>query len=440
MEAQAPNPLHSTTLRVLCLMAFVAIVGLFIGQVDIVAEAPGKIIPKSFIKVVQPAESGVIKEVFVAEGQFVKKGQVLALLDPAVSLADLTSTELDVAELSMRLKRINAELTNKPFIKDKNESASIFDRHYSHYSARVQAFVAQKKQEEAGLDKLNADLKGAQNSYKKLQEIIPLIKKEFQDLQDLALTGLKSKIEVTQKQRELLEKEKELQMQDASIEAIHASIAQSRRKLEQIIAEYNKELRQDQTESQSKLDKLSQENIKQKFKHDQMQLIAPADGIVKDLAAHTPGTVVSAGSIVMTIVPQKEELIAEVWLKNEDAGFAFPGQDVQIKVATYPFQKFGLIPGKIISVSPDASEMNNTTSNGAPNISVQSQAQNAQQIQGQFKLHVSLSKTTLHAMDKSFDVKSGMQVVAEIHEGKRTVFEYFTSPVRKAVQEAARER
>lgn len=440
MEAQAPNPLHSTTLRILCFMAFVAVVGLFVGRVDIVAEAPGKIIPKSLLKVVQPPESGTIKEVFVKEGQSIKKGQVLAVLDPVIPLADLTANQLDAAELSMRLKRISAEVTNTVFTKSKEDSPILFDRHYSHYLARTQAYTSQIDQEKAGLEKLQADQASATQIKQKLQDTIPLYKKEYQDLSELAQAGLKTQFEVTQKQRELIEKERDLKSQEFVIEGLSAAINQSKRKLDQIRAEYLKELRQDQTETQSKLDKIGQETIKQTYKTKQLELLAPADGIVKDLAAHTPGTVVSAGSIIMTIVPEKEELIAEVWLKNEDAGFAYPGQDVQIKVATYPFQKYGLISGKVASISPDSSEMNNTTSTGSPAISVQPTTQNNPQMSGQFKLHVTLSKTTLQAMGKSFEVKPGMQVVAEINEGTRTVFEYFTSPVKKAVQEAARER
>lgn len=439
MEAQAPNPLPGTILRVLVAMSFIAIIGLFIGKVDIVAEAPGKLIPKSFLKVVQPFDSGIVNQVLVTEGQLVKKGDTLVLLDPVVAKADLQSIELDQSEMQMRLRRIQAELNKQPLIKQSSDNDALFDRTYSQYLARTQAHQAQLSQEQEGLNKLQADLDAANQIKLKLQSVLPLYQQEVKDFEDLVRAGARPQTELSQKQRDLTEKDRELQAHLYTIKGIQAAIEQAKRKLDQVNADYAKELRQDQADTQAKLDKVLQENIKQTHKTKLLELIAPADGIIKDLAIHSPGTVVSPGSVVLTLIPKEDALLAEVWLKNEDAGFVNVDQSVQVKIAAYPFQKYGLINGKILAISPDSSESTNSTSSASTSVNTQQSASN-QPPMGQFKVLVSLSEQSLKAQGKEFPLKTGMQVVGEIHEGTRTVFEYFTAPVKKAVQEAARER
>jgi HlyD family secretion protein len=166
-----------------------------------------------------------------------------------------------------------------------------------------------------------------------------------------------------------------------------------------------------------------------------LELKAPQDGIVKDLATRTIGSVVSAGTVLMTVVPGNEPLQAEVWITNQDAGFVLPGQPVKLKFAAYPFQRFGLLEGELVHLSPDASEL--------------PQAANLERRRGElehvlpptgYRALVALKSFALEADGKRHRLTAGMQVTAEIHLGTRTVFEYLFSPLRKVAHEAARER
>jgi hemolysin D len=182
---------------------------------------------------------------------------------------------------------------------------------------------------------------------------------------------------------------------------------------------------------------------KSNYKEGLMELKAPQDGIIKDLATTTVGAVVQPGSVVMTLVPKDEQLYADVNIKNEDVGFIQLGQKVQIKLATYPFQRYGMLTGKLIHLSADATEANKgnapssnsnvstgTTDNSNPATSVAT-----------YKARIQLSQQTLtDAQGNKLLIAPGMQVVAEINQGKRSVLEYLLSPVQKAVSEAGRER
>jgi hemolysin D len=112
------------------------------------------------------------------------------------------------------------------------------------------------------------------------------------------------------------------------------------------------------------------------------------------------------------------------------------GQPAQIKLAAYPFQKYGMLTGKVIHVSADASEP--AKARGA---TAASEADTAPASSATYKARVQLDAQVLvDPQGRRLALTPGMQVVAEINQGKRTVLEYLLSPVQKAVHEAARER
>jgi hemolysin D len=160
-----------------------------------------------------------------------------------------------------------------------------------------------------------------------------------------------------------------------------------------------------------------------------MALVAPQDGVIKNLSTTTVGAVVQPGTVLMTLVPQGEQLFADVNVRNEDVGFVQVGQAVQIKLLAYPFQKYGMAHGKVMQISADANDA----------------GQQQEDTHGMrplaYKVRIALDDQTLHHHDgKVLPLTAGMQVVSEINQGKRTVLEYFLSPVQKVMQEAARER
>ena len=136
------------------------------------------------------------------------------------------------------------------------------------------------------------------------------------------------------------------------------------------------------------------------------------------------------------LVPVDEPLQAEVRVKNEDVGFVHEGQAVKVKLAAYPFQKYGMVTGTITHVGADANDGQGTHNQ---NRSGATESANNQQ-QSTYKAIVTLQSQGLEARGKRFQMTPGMQVVAEINQGTRTVMEYLLSPVQGVFQEAARER
>ncbi|UCF77360.1 MAG: HlyD family efflux transporter periplasmic adaptor subunit [Betaproteobacteria bacterium] len=148
---------------------------------------------------------------------------------------------------------------------------------------------------------------------------------------------------------------------------------------------------------------------------------------VKDLATHTPGTVVAPGTILLTLVPKDEPLLAEVWVANLDAGFVQAMQKVRVKLVAYPFQKYGMLDGAVRQVSADAQEKADV--NGARNFH-----------DAAYRTLITLDREYLENGERRLRLVPGMLVNAEIHLGTRSVFEYLLSPIQKVAHEAGRER
>jgi hemolysin D len=182
------------------------------------------------------------------------------------------------------------------------------------------------------------------------------------------------------------------------------------------------------------------------YREGQMELKAPQAGTVKDIATTTEGAVVQPGSVILTLLPLGEPLFADVAIKNEDIGFIQVGQTAQVKLAAYPFQKYGLLSGKVVHVSADATEVSgqgggNGSGNGNAGSGSPSSAANPASQVATYKARIALSEQHLISpTGQKLQAGAGMQVAAEIHQGKRTVLEYLLSPVAKAVQEAGREK
>ena len=279
------------------------------------------------------------------------------------------------------------------------------------------------------------DLAAAEQVKAKLEQVLPHYRNQEAAYEKLGKDGFAGNLMVTDKTRERIEKEQDLKTQLATISAARATIAEAEQRLRQVGADYRRNLQAERTETAMQFEKLRQELAKQQHKAELLELRAPQAGIVKDLATHTPGTVVQPGTILMTLVPKDEHLKAEVFVANPDVGFVRETQTAKIKLAAYPFQKYGMLDGRVVHVSADAQDKPENAS--GPSETTKGDATRKGLI---YRTLVELDAQQLVADGRPLSLTPGMQVTAEINLGTRTVMEYLLSPVQKAFREAGRER
>lgn len=400
-----------------------------LGQLDIVATAEGRLVPRNYNRIVQPAEAGILRELLVREGDTVRAGDVLLRMDSTSASADLGTLQADAALQGLGLRRIDAQLQDRPFMVEPGDPPALAAQVMAQHRAQRQAYLDAVAQEDAGLQRARNDLAAAQQQLAKLQATVPLYQQAARSYERLVREGFVSELGANDRQRERIEKEQELKAQQAAVAALADAVTQSTHRAAQIRSHYRSDLLAQRVELQGRQHRTDGELRKQAYRSGLLALRAPEDGIVQDLAAAMPGAVVQPGAVLLNLVPLGEPLLAEVAVRNEDAGFIAAGQRVQLKLQAYPFQKYGLMEGVVELVSADSAAND-------PQKAV-AQGQSPQS----YKALVRLERQDFMAADgQRLRLTPGMVLQAEIHQGRRTVLEYLLSPVQKVVREAGRER
>jgi HlyD family secretion protein len=434
MQTVPPSPLPGRVLHALLLLLAAALTWASLAPLDIIAVAQGRVVPLNYLQIVQPSESGIVRELLVREGDVVSKGQVLARMDARATTADLRQLHNDLGLKGLQLRRIDGELAGKPMTRLPGDAPALYAQVEAQSGARRQAYLDSLAAERAVLAKARQDLHSGQALEVKLRRTVPIYSEQEQVYDRLARDGFAGRMLQLEKQRERIEKEQDLKAQEHNIASLMASIEQSERRAAQITSAYRQQLHNERVEAEAQQHRMQQELDKLSQRYELLELRAPQDGVVKDLATHTVGSVVSPGTVVMTLVPLNDPMQCEIWVSNEDAGLVRPGQKVKIKLAAYPFQKFGLAEGEVRHVSPDASDLPE-----AANREKKRELGHMLPPTG-YRTLVALHSPVLEAGGAQFRIAPGMQLAAEINLGTRTVMRYLLSPVQKTLHEAGRER
>ena len=432
IEQESPNRVLRSTLYVVATLIVLLIIWSALGKLDIIASAEGRLVPQTFVKIVQPVDAGVVQEILVKEGQRVQAGQVLMRMDPQLSQADATALQAELDNKHLQLRRVDAELASQVLSSQKGDPSALFAQIQAQYRAHRQSYKDTLAQEQEVLHKSQHELASAKETLLKLQQSVPILAHQANSYAKLGSDGFFPALQVQDKQREYQERAQDLKAQDATVRSFGSAIEQSQKRLEQITSNYRSALQNERVEAQGQLQKLEQDWVKLQHKAQFLELKAPQSGFVKDLATHTVGTVVTPGTIMLTLVPENEPLVAEVQIKNDDVGFVHVEQKVKIKLVAYPFQKYGMLEGVVSHLGADAQDNQATAKD--------SLASNKTTTQQSYKALIDLNLQTLDAAGEKLRLVPGMQVIAEIKQGRRTVLEYLLSPVQQALHDSARER
>jgi len=434
IQHEPPSPVAGHLTYVLFALFGCLLLWACLGRLDIVAVAVGKIVPQSYLRIVQPLEHGIVKEILVREGDEVREGQILMRMDPHLTDADRRVVDNELKLKRLQLRRIDAEMKDMQIARQSGDDAGLLAQVEAQYQARRRANQDAVDAERAMLTKAQQDLKAAQEIEAKLKKTVPMHKETADGWAQLAKEGFAGKLMAQERMRLYVESAQDLKAQTETVESLRASIAQAEKRLAQITSNYRQQLQNERIETAAQTQRLEEELGKHVHRTGLMELRAPQAGIVKDLATHTAGTVAAPGTILMTLVPLGEPLVAEVWVSNDDVGFVRSGQPVKLKLSTFQFQKYGMVDGNVRKVSADASENQNAS---AASVEI---GRNRSAIPLTYKTIVDMNTQQLMAQGVRYGLAPGMQVAAEIHLGTRTVLEYLLSPVTKAFHEAGRER
>lgn len=433
LVSSSPDSLSQIVLWVVIALVGLLLVWASLARLDIVAVAQGKLVPQTYVKIVQPAEAGIIRRIFVTDGQHVRAGQILVSLDPTVASSDRRSIAAQLNLQSLQIRRIDAELQGRQLDVRPSDDPQLTAQVRLDGDARSRAHRDQIAEEQATLARAKAEADAAKETLIKLERSLPTFEQSAAAYEKLAADKLVGALESRDRRRLAEEASQDIESQRAYFGSLLASVTAQERRISQIRSGYQSALHSERSQALGVLNQLQESLEKQGYREGLLELRAPQNGIVKELATTTVGAVVQPGTVLLSVVPEHEPLLAEVYIRNDDVGFVHAGQSVRIKLSTYPFTKYGMLEGTVKTIGADSTPT-------ASSSSQQGFRGATRDPQSSFKALVSLGSQQLDVNGRRLPIVAGMEVQAEIRQGTRTVLEYLVSPIRRIGDEAGGER
>jgi hemolysin D len=394
-----------------------------LSWVDIVAVAPGRIIPSGRSKTIQPFETGVISAIRVQDGQVVQRGEVLIELDATQNRADRDRSLNEYRAALVDASRLGALVVRRPAFDPPAEG----DPHYvalQQQLLRDQLAELSAKEEAAQqlIEQRKAAVDLTRENVRRLEATVPIEAERSAAYRRLLDLQYVSRMDFLQFEQQRIEKAQELAGQKSKLRQDQAALAEAERNYRALISEFQQNKQTELSITETKAASLLEEVRKAGQRTELQRLSSPIDGVVQQLAVHTVGGVVTPAQNLLVVVPHEHPLEIEAMIENKDIGFVKEGQSVEIKVETFPFTLYGTISGNIVSISDEA---------------VPSDKEKGDLL---YASRVSMDRSTILVEDKPIHLSPGMAVTVEVRTGQRRVIEYLLSPLMKSMKESLRER
>jgi membrane fusion protein, epimerase transport system len=383
--------------------------------------APGVVAVESYRKTIQHLEGGIVNELNTKDGQVVKKGDLLIVLDETQLNAQLEITKTQYVSFLALLSRLQAEregleviifddyLNNKAETPEVNEVIKIQQQVFNARRNARNGEVAVLKQR---IDQLKEQTIGLRELQKSERKEIQLYKEEIEEFKALLKEGYTDKSRMRDMQRRVAELEGEVGKNTSAITAAKIQMGESELQILQIEKQFQLEVAEKLSESNNKINDLKERIIAIEDKITRTRILAPESGMVIGMTIHTIGGVISPEKPILEIVPQGKDLIIEAQVSPTDIDMVHTGLISEIRFSSFKSATTPIIDGVVISVSPDRLMDQNT---GMP----------------YYLARVRVTKESNKNMG-DLTLMPGMPADVLIKTGKRTVFEYLVQPVSNA--------
>lgn len=438
------------------------IIWAWFAKIDQAVPAQGKLEPQGAVKEVQAPIGGVVKEIYVHDGQRVKQGDLLLSLDSTAAQAQLTSlskiraalikenqfyrsamsnsnaialTDEELSPLSLSPEIASLTKSRKTLVAENQfyrtqlsrdsqganlspEQRARLQNATRELNSRIASAESEVEQLEKQLQQNQSQLENAQESLRgqtRILEKLELLKKE----------GGFAEIPVMERRQTVNDKQAEVDVRLQEKLRLELAIAQAKEKLENTkalsdkdlddriatnekqIAEIDSQFNKVIVENEKKIAEIDGQLSQTKVNLGYQELRAPVAGTVFDLKPSSPGFVANTTEPILKIVPE-EGLIAKVFLTNKDIGFVKEGMPVDVRIDSFPFSEFGDVKGKLVWIGSDALP--------------------PEQIRPfySFPAKIRLDRQSIAINDRTVSLQSGMSVSANIRVRDRTVLSIFT--------------
>jgi len=427
LQETPPPALPRAVLWTIIAAFIAALVWSILGKVETVAIAHGKIVPSDRAKVIQPAETAVVKRILVTDGQQVRAGEVLIELDATISDADAQRSKeewmaarLEAARARAYLDTIERDPPKLVLERVPDASPEMVATETRLLASQVEELRSRLAAIDAELAKRRAELQSTRELVAKLTQTVPIARRRAEDFKNLVKENFVSQHGYLDREQARIEQERDLAYLQSKEQELSFAVEETALRRKAFVAESRRFATDALTAAEKKAALLSQDRVKTGQRARLMQLTAPVDGTVQQLIVHTVGGVVTPAQPLLVVVPSDHSAEVEAALENKDVGFVKAGQRAEIKIETFPFTRYGTVPATVMFLSQDA---------------VQDEKRGLV-----FQARLRLEQQALRVDERLVALVPGMAIAAEIKTGERRLIEFFLNPLTQTFTQSGRER
>jgi len=397
-------------------------------KVDVVVIGGGTLATQSPPIVLQPMDRGIVRELLVSPGETVKKGQVLALLDPTFARADLAMVAGQERGSRAQIKRIEAELTGKPYQasanpdQDEITQMSLFQQRTEQYQARLRVFDEDIKSRQA-------NIRTTQDDRDSLAKQLDYARQMEKMRADLYQSQNGSKLNFLDAQTLLVRTERDYQDAVNRLVEQQHDLQSKQAERQNFIEEWRGQLTESLVTARSEADRAHEALSKATLMNNLVEVTAPADAVVLDVAKRSAGSIINAAEPLFTLIPENAPLVADITVSSADIGYIKQGDEVVVKVGAFPYQRHGWLKGHLLYISEESFAMREAGGDPA----------NTKEPGAGHRGRVILDDLHLNNLPQGARLIPGMTVSAEIKVSKRSVLAFFLLPLTKGLNESLRE-
>jgi HlyD family type I secretion membrane fusion protein len=375
----------------------------------------GQITPIAKVRRVMSPLDGVVVKLNVQEDSVVKAGQVLMELNPEITDAEGSELKEQLSYLNDEVKALQAARGEGRF-----DGKTSFGRLQSDWLDSVKkSYESKLASAKLQVNKSDHLYKESRASLKQTQDLLQNEEDSFQHYKSLYQKGGIAKKDVDDKEKEVIEVRARIGALEETVKARKAELEQSEESLSEIKHDYNKELLEKIADNQKEINHIRGGISKNQISQKRQIILAPVDGTVNEQSVKGLGEVISAGQVLVSLVPDDSEVFAEVKVANRDLSYVHINQKAALRIDAFPYNQFGRLEGTITAISPSTSQ----DKDGNP----------------YYLVRIKPEKSLMSKAGVNYQLKSGMTLRADIITRKKNIVSVFTEPMQEEIDKAFRD-
>jgi HlyD family secretion protein len=414
------------TLWLISTMVLLCFVSMAIIKVDMDVTTSAVTVSRDADVTIQPLQTAILRKVLVKVGQQVKKGQLLAQLDPTFASSDATSTVAQMKSLQAQVDRLRAEMGNRQYVSDgtpySEAEAQMWQERHANYEAQVASLKATVDADRAKVLQLRADEAG-------FRERLPLAQTIEDKRRQLASQGLDSQLDLLQAEDYTAQLKALLADDLQQISGAEQDLSGAVQNLVAFVHQWFSQTSDTLDTQERALSDMVDQATKNKLVAQLVDLTAPQDAVVDSISQIAVGSVLQSGDQMLTLVPINSPVEVVVQIQGNDAGFVRIGDYVTLKFSTLPYATFGFAVGTVRTISANSfSNLSPTQPIPAANQPTLGYTQPNSLLASSpvvYTARVSIDQLKLNNVPPGFKIVPGMPIEADIKVGRRSVVQFF---------------